>query len=228
MKHLLTNIKISLLSFLGCLILKIIFLTAGKTKLLTVRSEKYNRSREKPVIIVFWHGQQLLMLGVLKELFHNHLKRKIFVLISEHNDGRLIAGAINYFGLDSIAGSSSKNAKKATIKLIRALEGGDNIAITPDGPKGPIHELKHGVIKIAQLSGYPIVPMAVGCSAYWELRSWDKMKIPKPFCKLSYFLAEPLYIEKELDEAGVRSKAQELTNHLNEISNKVNDIYNPE
>jgi lysophospholipid acyltransferase (LPLAT)-like uncharacterized protein len=210
MKPLLTNIKISLISFFGWILLRIIYFTTRSLVIVAPRSETYMLCRNEPIVITFWHGYQIMMLRILEELFGPHPKRKTFVLISEHNDGRMIAGAMKYFSLDTIAGSSTRGAKKATVKMIRTLEGGDNVAITPDGPKGPLHEVKNGVLKIAQISGRPIIPMAVDASRAWTLKSWDKMKIPKPFSLISFAFGDPFYVPKDLSDDELEQKAKEL------------------
>ena len=178
-------------------------------------NESYMRLREKPVILAFWHGHQVLMLGVLSELFDPHPKRKTFVLISEHSDGRIIAGAIKPMGLDSVAGSSTKGAKKATLKLLKKLQEGHNIAITPDGPKGPLHRAKLGAVKLSQMSGCPILPMALSASKHWRISSWDRMMFPKPFSRLVYSIGEPIYIPENANEEELKLKSVELTQILN-------------
>ncbi len=225
MKLLLTKIKIYIISLIGYLIIKIIYLTSRETVFICERTAAYMADRDKPVIICFWHGHQMLMPGVLHELFDGHSKRKTYALISEHNDGRIIAGLIKYFDLDSIAGSSSRSAKRATMQMIKTLRGGDNIAITPDGPRGPIHKVKTGIIKVAQISGYPIVPMAVHASSHWQLKSWDKMIVPKPFAKLSFSIGEPIHIPREISKEEVEIKSTALEEILNKHSLTVRGVF---
>ena len=186
-------------------------------------SEETRQARQKPIIITFWHGHQLMMLFGLKHLFNPFPRRKTFALISEHSDGRIIASVIRYFNLHSIAGSSTRSAKKATIRLLKTLTQGDNIAITPDGPIGPIYEAKIGVIKMAQLSGLPIVPMALHADRSWKMRSWDQMMVPKPFSKVYYSIGEPLYIPRDLPEEELSTKTSEVKNLLDHHLKKVQE-----
>lgn len=194
MKRLLTDAKITILAVLGFLVIRAIYSTLRLRIVGLPHSEKYLASRESPAIILFWHGHQLLMPRTMPFLFGPHTYRKTYVLISEHGDGRLIARLIRLFKLYSVAGSSTRGARKATIRLLKLIKDGHNISITPDGPKGPRHVVKEGVARIAQLSGIPVIPVGVAVSRYWQMKSWDKMILPKPFSKIDAYFGEPYYV----------------------------------
>jgi lysophospholipid acyltransferase (LPLAT)-like uncharacterized protein len=153
-----------------------------------------------PKIIAFWHGRQLLMPWVY---LRSPLKNRsgISALISRHSDGRMIAHAMHVLGVQSVAGSSSAGAVSASRLLLTELEAGRDIAITPDGPRGPYRELKSGVIRLAQKSGCPIYPATYIANRYWQFKSWDKMILPKPFSTITCIIGDPIFIPKEL-EAG--------------------------
>ena len=114
----------------------------------------------------------------------------------------LISKTIKYFGLGTIAGSTNRNAARVLIQGIRTLKDGYDIGITPDGPKGPIHEVADGIIVMAQKTKCKIVLVGIKPTKFWQLNSWDKFIIPKPFGTLNYHSTEPIDIsDLEIEEA---------------------------
>lgn len=124
------------------------------------------------------------------------------VLISSHFDGALISKTIKYFGLGTIAGSTNRNATRVLIQAIKSLNDGYDIGITPDGPKGPRHEVADGIIVMAQKTKSKIVLVEIKPTRFWQFSSWDKFVIPKPFGTLHYYSTEPIDVSSmELEEA---------------------------
>ena len=96
--------------------------------------------------------------------------------------------------------------------LVEALEKGDDTAITPDGPRGPMYKSKLGAIKLAQLSGAPLVPLAYGARSCWRFKSWDRMILPKPFASVFMIMGDPILVPAELsaeEEQAWRKKLDE-------------------
>ena len=89
------------------------------------------------------------------------------------------------FGIGSVRGSSSRRGSTALREMAAILAAGGDMAITPDGPRGPKYRLNPGVVKLAQITGAPIVPLHIAYSRYWEIRSWDAFRIPKPFARVT-------------------------------------------
>jgi len=156
---------------------------------------------DEPTIFACWHGE-LLMFTHAYLYFKDTPHAK--VLISSHFDGNLIAQTIKKFGLDIIYGSTNRNAAKVLIQGIKALRDGYDIGITPDGPKGPRHEVADGVIVMAQKTKAKIVLIEVKSTKYWQLNSWDKFVIPKPFGTIKYYISESIDVSNMgLEEARV-------------------------
>ncbi len=178
---------------LGSLIIRFLALTNKK---------KFNTIAEigdEPTIFACWHGE-LLMLPYLYFYYRKTPHAK--VLISSHFDGTLISKTVKYFGLETIAGSSNRNAAKVLIQGIKALRDGYDIGITPDGPKGPRHEVADGIIVMAQKAKAKIVLVNIIPSSYWEFNSWDKFRVPKPFGTLNYYSSGMLDVsEMDFEEA---------------------------
>ena len=121
-------------------------------------------------------------------------KRKGKVIISDHKDGEIIARVISFFGIGAIRGSSSKGAVKALAQSFRELKSGTDVIITPDGPRGPYHSIADGAVVIAQKQNAQIQILNYEASKFWQLKSWDKMIIPKPFSEISYTLSPPFSV----------------------------------
>ncbi len=138
----------------------------------------------EPVIFACWHGE-LLMLPYF--YFHYRKIPDVKILISSHFDGTLISRTIKYFGLETLSGSTNRNASRVLIQAIKALKEGHNAGITPDGPKGPIHEVADGIVIMAQKAKAKIVLVGVKSTKFWQLNSWDKFTIPKPFGTIHYY-----------------------------------------
>ena len=163
-------------------------------------------AQNNSVILAFWHGE--LLMQAQTTVFFSQIK-KMFVLISEHFDGELISKVVHSFGIDSIRGSSSKGGAKALLSCVKKLsENNTLIAITPDGPRGPYHSVADGIVFLAQKSNKPIVVCRIFFSRSWQMKSWDKFKIPKPFSKITYVLSEPIFLTKEMDLESAKKQIQ--------------------
>ena len=158
--------------------------------------------RGEGFIGIFWHGR-LLMLPFMCP------GRAMHVLISTHRDGEIIARVMERFRFRLVRGSSKKGGAAALKEMVRLLREDKDIAITPDGPKGPREVAKPGVAQVARLAGKAVVPMAFGASRAWRMGSWDRFLIPKPFSRGVYVVGEPLrYREgEELEAFRVRIEA---------------------
>jgi len=179
--------------FLGALFIRLLYATNKK------ELEPAVIAGEKPLIFACWHGE-LLMLPYLYQRYRKTPHAK--VLISSHFDGLLISKTIEYFGLKTIAGSTNRNAAKVLIQGIRALKDGYDIGITPDGPKGPRHQVADGIIVMAQKTDTKIVLIRMLPTKYWQFKSWDKFTVPKPFGTLKYYATPPIDVSGlELEEA---------------------------
>ncbi len=178
---------------LGWLVINFLYLTNRK------RWHIEGKIPDTPIVVAFWHAELLLAPFIYKKIAPN---RRVEVMISEHFDGELIAQTMRFFGIGAIRGSSSKGAAKALIKAIKRVKEGGDVAITPDGPKGPRHELSDGIVAIAKKSKAPIVIFNYRPTKYKQAKSWDKFLIPMPFGTIDFFCSEPIYIEDlETEEA---------------------------
>jgi lysophospholipid acyltransferase (LPLAT)-like uncharacterized protein len=152
-----------------------------------------------PIIIAVWHGRAIMQPYSYKKLRPNH---KLKSIISEHKDGKAIAKLFSYFKIGTINGSSTRGGVKALIGAIRELKNDTDISITPDGPKGPLYSVADGIVAISQKSGAKIIPLEIEATKYWELNTWDKYFIPKPFGTIQFFAGTPFDVNGlEMDAA---------------------------
>jgi len=163
-------------------------------------------------IYAFWHGRMLM----LPRWYSSREKRPLYMLISQHGDGRLIAWAIKLLGIQSVAGSSTRRGVAATLELMRRLEEGASIGITPDGPKGPRHVCKKGVVTLAQQAGITVQPVSYSVEERWVIPSWDRMIVPRPFSRGVVVFGEPLRVGADEDRNEARVRVQESLNRITE------------
>ena len=165
---------------------------------------------EQRAIFAIWHNRLALSLI----LYHRHVarcgsRRRLAALVSASRDGGLLARVLELFDVVGIRGSSSRRGAPAVRELVSAAEEGCDLAVTPDGPRGPRYEPHPGVISLAQLTGLPIVPVSFRLGWKWTLRSWDRFQIPIPFSRCEVVFGEPLWMPREAD-AGAREAGRVL------------------
>ncbi len=171
-----------------------------------------NIDESSSFVVAFWHGELLMQPFNYKKLKPDG---KVSAMISEHKDGEAITKTVEYLGIHSIRGSSSRGATKVLISAIKEIKAGNDIAITPDGPKGPRHSIADGIVAISQKTNAKILILNCKPTKYWQFESWDKFIVPKPFSKLEFFIQEPLDIGGlEIDEAKKLIKEKMLLNAI--------------
>jgi hypothetical protein len=155
------------------------------------------RDAGRPFVGAFWHGRMMLIPLAWNRMAPMHM------LISPHRDGRIIADAVAYFGIRSVAGSSRRGASAALRALVKLLAAGNCVAITPDGPSGPAMVASSGVVNVARLARVPIQPIVFATSRRRIMQTWDRMHVALPFGRGVILWGEPIEIERDLDEAGI-------------------------
>ena len=162
-------------------------------------------------IVVFWHGRLMMMPLAWHGLTSFHM------LISAHRDGRIIAGAMNYFGIGTIAGSTRRGGSSALREMLKRLREGGCVGITPDGPRGPAMTVSIGTLNVARLAGVPIVPLTFATSRRRVLATWDRFHLALPFGRGVYLFGEPVEIAAELDEEGLENARRLLETRMVEM-----------
>lgn len=186
------RLKFFLIRMAGAFLL----LSFGSTWRLRFRGlehERAVRANGHRPIYAFWHGR---LLG----LAYSYRDRKVQIMISEHGDGEMIAQVTNQMGFGSVRGSTTRGGLRAMRALAKKLLEGFDVAITPDGPRGPRHFFQAGAIYIAMRTGHPLLPVTSAAWPCWTLNSWDRFIIPKPFSSIIVKLGKPVYVPPDLDE----------------------------
>jgi hypothetical protein len=160
--------------------------------------------RGEHFILAFWHRHLLLMP-------YSYRGRRISVLVSQSQDGELIARTVAHFGIDASRGSSSRGGAVGLRSLLRKAGEGYDIAFTPDGPRGPASVVQPGVILAAAATGWPIQPVALAATRCRRLRSWDRFVVPLPFSTVHFVYGEPLQVDRRGDP---EEAAEELKRRL--------------
>lgn len=161
-------------------------------------------------IYTFWHNR--IFAGTY--FFRN---RGIVVMSSRSFDGEYIARFIKRLGYGTVRGSSTRGAISSLIEMIRLMKRGVPTAFSIDGPKGPKYVAKLGACLLAKKTGNPMMPFVVECEKYWEVGSWDKLQIPKPFSRVNVIIATPIYVSAESEEQEIENKRTALQNSLDEL-----------
>ena len=200
-----------LLALTGAAFLKTLFLTLRLR--IEDRSGVLKEDGDAPVIVCFWHNR---ILGITFAFDRIYPKKRngVTVLTSPSKDGEILAQLVGAFDMKAVRGSSSRRGSSALLELVRLIRGGRDIAITPDGPRGPRYSLGPGIILLAQSTGVRIVPAHASFSRCVRMKTWDGFIIPLPFSKVSVTLDGALTIPGELTGEEFEEKRKNLEDLL--------------
>jgi len=159
------------------------------------------RRERRPIVFALWHGDML-------PLLYHHRNEGVAVLISEHRDGELIARTAQSLGFRTVRGSTSRGASRALVSLARELDAGHDVAITPDGPRGPARSFAPGALIAARRANAPVIAVAVAVDSAWRLGTWDRFKIPKPFSHVRIAYSNPVTVEASTVRAAAEDTAR--------------------
>lgn len=187
------------------------FLLAKTYRIKIFNWERYQRLADPKQNILFcvWHENLL----ICPFLYVNTLKRNNVVgMVSRSIDGEIISQFLHRFGWKSVRGSSSRGGAVALIQMAEEMQQGRDGIMIPDGPRGPARKIKPGIIKVAQVTGVPILPCAMDVRRKVRLKSWDRLRIPFPFNSVAGAVGEPILVPPDASEA----QQEELRRRLEE------------
>jgi lysophospholipid acyltransferase (LPLAT)-like uncharacterized protein len=179
----------------------------------------YSELPPEKIIFAIWHNRLVLSLII----YHRYVTRrdrtrKLAAIASASRDGGLVAGIIQFFSVLPVRGSSSRRAAQALREMVALAERGYDLAITPDGPRGPRYTLPEGVIATAQLSGLTIVPVAYHLNWKICLKTWDRFQIPLPFCRCDISTAPTMRVPRDVTAAEREALRKKLEDDLRHIT----------
>jgi lysophospholipid acyltransferase (LPLAT)-like uncharacterized protein len=175
----------------------------------------------KGVIALVWHSRFMMLTSAWKKSY-----QRPHVLISRSRDGEIVAHTSHFLGLQTIRGSAKKAAKgnlaakakggaKASLEIVTALQNNGCIVITPDGPRGPRQRLGDGPIRLAKLTGAPLMPCTFAIRNRKQLNSWDRLVLPLPFGKGKIIWGTPVTVPADADERKIEHIRERIENEMN-------------
>ncbi|MBM7622929.1 lysophospholipid acyltransferase family protein [Sporohalobacter salinus] len=178
------------------------------------------KQQGKNLIFAFWHGKMLVPIYYLRH-------RGYYGLASRSRDGEYISRVLKKLGWNVVRGSTSRGSVRALLKLIKVLKQGEDVAITPDGPRGPRHTTKAGAVYLAKKSSDSlIIPIGVAFTNKKVINSWDRFNLPYPFTKGSLFFGDPIEVSSDADEDQIETKRKQVDNALKTAFKKAEQSLN--
>lgn len=190
--------------------IRLVYYTSRKVRHVDSAAMPYMLGNEN-AIFAFWHGRMMLLPAFCPP------NRKMRVLISLHRDGMLISRVIGRFNQATVSGSTSRGGKEALNESLRSLESGDNISITPDGPRGPAQIATKGTVTMAKISKRPILPVTFASTRAKRFSSWDRFMLALPFGRIMFYVGAPIFVRDNLDETGEEAARLEVEQAMNAL-----------
>jgi len=172
----------------------------------------------KPFILGFWHGRLLMM------PYCWDYQRTIFMLISQHRDGQLIARTVGHFGIKTAEGSTTRGGAGALRTMVKALNQGDYAGITPDGPRGPRMRTSEGIVNVARLSGVPVIPAAFGTTWGRNLSTWDRFLVAWPFGRGVIVWGDPVTVDRDANPEAQETARRQIEDGLNAVTREADRL----
>lgn len=172
------------------------------------------RASGRPVIYVCWHSRLL-------PLLYHRRNEGIALLISRHRDGGYLADLSRRLGYRVVRGSSKRGGEVGLLGLVRHLQGGGEVALTPDGPRGPAERLKPGALAAAQHAEALVIAAGARASRAWWIRSWDRFCVPKPFARVDVAYGPPFTVARGKD--GLRQAMDVAERALRAVTHGTDD-----
>jgi lysophospholipid acyltransferase (LPLAT)-like uncharacterized protein len=172
-----------------------------------------------PAIYCIWHNRLALCMPAYFSYVKKHnCTPGMAAMVSASKDGGFLTGILECFNVQPVRGSSSRRGPQALLELTTWAKRGYDLAITPDGPRGPLYVVQDGVMSLAQLTGFPIVPVSYHANWKLRLKSWDRFQIPLPFSRCEMIYEKPIFVPREATDAEREQLRLQLETALRAIS----------
>ena len=183
------------------------------------QSGHYDGSESGPAIYCVWHNRLVLCLiayyGYAK---HHKPTAGMAAMVSASRDGGFLTAILDCFRVQPVRGSSSRRGPQALLELTTWAEKGYDLALTPDGPRGPCYVVQPGVMSLAQLTGLPIIPYSYHLGWKVRVKSWDRLQIPLPFSRCAMNVGKPIRVPREASDEEREGLRQQLQQTMRELS----------
>jgi lysophospholipid acyltransferase (LPLAT)-like uncharacterized protein len=172
-----------------------------------------------PAIYCVWHNRLALCMPAYFSYVRKYSRTPgMAAMVSASRDGGFLTGILECFKVQPVRGSSSRRGPQALLELTTWAERGYDLAITPDGPRGPLYVVQEGVMSLAQLTGLPIVPVSYHLNWKIRVKSWDRFQIPLPFSRCEMIYSKPIFVPREATDAEREKLRLQLETELRAIS----------
>ena len=185
-------LMIAVTGFIASCILRLLLSTVRVRSEGLEKADAYHDKGER-VIYALWHGRMLLPV-------YTHRNKNIAIMVSKNIDGEYITQVIRHMGFRAVRGSTSRGAVAAMNEMLKLSGENVDLAITPDGPRGPKYKVQGGAIFLAQKTGRVILPAGISSERYWQMPSWDEFRIPRPFTRAYMLIGNPIRVPEEITE----------------------------
>lgn len=183
------------------------------------RSGLFDGEPVQPAIFNCWHNRLAVSLVTYNAYVRRHQKsRRLAAMVSASKDGGIVARVLEHFGVEPVRGSTSRRGPQALLELTTWAERGFDLAITPDGPRGPCYVVQEGIMSLAQLTGLPIVPYSYHLNWKIRLKSWDRFQVPLPFARCEVEFGEPIRVARDASDAEREARRRELEARMRDIT----------
>jgi lysophospholipid acyltransferase (LPLAT)-like uncharacterized protein len=183
------------------------------------RSGYFDGAPAGPAIYCVWHNRLILSIPT----YYAYARKRshtagMAAMVSASRDGGFLTAILECFKVQPVRGSSSRRGPQALLELTTWAERGYDLAITPDGPRGPCYVVQEGVMSLAQLTGLPIIPCSYYVGRKLQLKTWDRFQIPLPFSRCEVLVEKPVRIPREASDEERESLRRQLEATLRSIS----------
>jgi len=209
-----SKIRIFFLSFLGRIIIQLIFyfnkiVIKGEKNLIALLQAN------EPIMVCVWHGRFLFPSWYLRLITNN-----IYAIAGKHSDAEIMAQILQYWGYGLIRGSTKKGGKEVIKEMVTHFKKSGIVAITNDGPKGPPCIAKPGSTSIALKNNVKIITVTGSATKCWKINSWDNFLLPKPFGKIQIIISPVMDISKDI----INNEVEYVSNFINKYQKQADDL----
>ena len=183
------------------------------------RSGFFNGAPPEPAIYCVWHNRLALCLKLYGDWRKKtDPKARLAAMVSASKDGAFLAAILERYKVEPVRGSSSRRGPQALLELTTWAERGYDLAITPDGPRGPCYVVQPGIMSLAQITGLPILPASYHLARKIRPKSWDRFQIPLPFSRCDVQIRKPIRVPRDASDAEREELRRKLEETLREMT----------
>jgi lysophospholipid acyltransferase (LPLAT)-like uncharacterized protein len=175
----------------------------------------------RPLIYAAWHARILMIPWLSARLERRRGGRRVCVLASRSRDGELVARWVARFGMSVVRGSSSRGGAQALRALAAAVRAGQDVAVIPDGPRGPRERLQGGLVVLAAVTGAPVVPLGFAARPARRLASWDRFLVPLPFARAAVVFGKAATVPRDADRELARAELERALREVTETADRL-------